>query len=97
LEFAIISTAAPVTIVIEANVSVPLGQPATLQCISTGSPQPECSFYKADDENMEVIANAIGAVDLNIAHTKSSDAGSYVCECSNSEGSSQASATIIGK
>jgi len=86
-----------VTVVVETNVSVPRGQPATLHCTSSGSPQPECSFYKADDENMEVIANAIGAVDLSIASTEPSDAGSYVCECSNSEGSSQASATIFGK
>ena len=85
------------TVVIEANVSVTRGQPATLQCISTGSPQPECSFYKADDENMEVIATGSGAVDLTIASTEPSDAGSYVCECSSSRGSSRASATILGK
>ena len=91
-----VSTAIPVTVVLETNVSVTRGQPATLQCTSTGSPQPECSFYKADDENMEVIATGSGAVDLIIANTQPSDAGSYVCECSNSKGTSQASATILG-
>lgn len=87
-------TAVPVTTVTPAVVSGMPNQTVILHCTSS-MPQAMCSFYK--ENSTTVIVTGEGRVDLQILSAQSSDAGSYVCRCTNSEGTSEDNGTIVCK
>ena len=87
-------TAVPVTTVTPAVVSGMPNQTVILHCTSS-MPQAVCSFYK--ENSTTVIVTGEGGVDLQILSAQSSDAGSYVCRCTNSEGTSEDNGTIVCK
>ena len=94
MNFLYVFAAVPVTMVIPAVVSSMPNQTATLHCTSS-MPQAMCSFYK--ENSTTVIVTGEGNVDLHILSAQSSDAGSYVCRCTNSEGTSEDSGMIVCK
>ncbi|XP_050723288.1 hemicentin-1-like isoform X2 [Eriocheir sinensis] len=73
----------------EEVVTVLEGEPAFLQCLASGYPEPRISWYKEEEgewlpEQLEVSQ---GEQDLVIQEARQEDAGLYTCVASNSVGS----------
>ncbi|CAG9862575.1 unnamed protein product [Phyllotreta striolata] len=96
---AVLIKIAPVFTVQPENANVQIGGNAKLECVASGTPPPEITWFKND---LEVLPNdADGRIQLSedrtmldITKVQESDAGTYVCEAWNEVGMREVSATV---
>lgn len=78
------------------NLTVKLGSDAIIDCVATGSPQPDVKWYKNGQLITPTIRISFAAdgTRLKIDHVKESDAGQYLCKATNFLGSKETSAFL---
>lgn len=87
LTFSLFSLVPPVLSVPRMEYTSVLGQPASLECVADGQPQPEVTWLKerrpvVEGARIQIFANGT----LTITSTQRSDAGLYTCSAKNLAG-----------
>ena len=71
---------------------VKIGEQAEFTCIASGSPSPQLTWRKVN--GALPVSSAVQGRVLRIANVTQEDAGIYVCEASNVEGSANGSGIL---
>ncbi|KAJ8985113.1 hypothetical protein NQ317_012763 [Molorchus minor] len=92
----LIVKAAPIFTVQPENVETPIGGTVKLECLATGNPKPEITWFKDDIEirsegRIRIVED--GSL-LEIKDAKESDSALYICEASNELGIREVSAKV---
>ncbi|XP_060535889.1 peroxidasin isoform X2 [Cylas formicarius] len=93
----ILISVAPIFTIQPENVHALTGNNVRLECVASGTPEPEITWFKNDLEVLpndeRVFYNADRSV-LEINRAKESDSGLYICEARNSVGTREVSAKV---
>jgi len=80
-------TRAPIIIdVMETNIRITEGQPATLLCKADGFPKPEIVWKRDNEEIFSSKGNTFSGANLTILQVKKEDRGRYICIANNGIG-----------
>ena len=90
--FFVIVVEAPKVTVTPQESRVKVGEPAEFTCIASGSPSPRLTWRKLNG-SLRVTRKLQHGL-LQIANVSQEDAGTYVCQAENIEGSAEGSAVL---